>query len=283
MPIFVPCPVCGAKEGRLLDVKTSRGKRFKNVLCSGCGLAWSNPREKEKVYLDYYRKEYAKCVYGLDDQTKIIEALAWRRRRTKEKIKPFGRIWKKSMSLLEVGCGLGSFLEVVKNDYGCKTYGIEPSPFFCRIARKSFKLNLYQGTFNEWFDDSSSGFPKNYEAIVLDQMLEHVLDPVLFLNKLKTKLKPDGFIFISVPNIARPKFKPQEYFIFEHVSYFSPFPLMLLLIRCGLKITEMHLENPGSMQVVAQRLESSQPLIHMTSEFLPKSIKEIRAGFKKLV
>jgi 2-polyprenyl-3-methyl-5-hydroxy-6-metoxy-1,4-benzoquinol methylase len=44
--------------------------------------------------------------------------------------------------------------------------------------------------------------PSNIDAIVLADVLEHLRSPAAVLDLVRNALRPDGYIFVSVPNIA---------------------------------------------------------------------------------
>ncbi|MFA6429362.1 MAG: class I SAM-dependent methyltransferase [Patescibacteria group bacterium] len=254
-----------------------------NVLCRDCGMVFSAPRPPARVYEDFYRHEYTSAVYGLsDDPKKIQEIFAWRTRRSLEKIGYFPKLWKKGMNVLEVGAGIGAFLMALRKRFGCRVFAVEPAPSFVALGRAQGKLLYAPSTFEEFLRKPPTAFPRKYDAIVLDQMLEHALDPVTFLMALQSLLKPEGFLFISVPNIAAPKDQRASFFIFEHVSSFSPYPLATLLLRCGYKVVGMHAEAPGSLQIVAAPFRSTRPMVHPAVIGQPLTAPDIRRGFAAL-
>ena len=72
-------------------------------------------------------------------------------------------------------------------------------------------------------------------------VLEHILDPINFLNYLKKFLKPNGKFIILVPNINDallnfyniPDFK-HFYYCIEHVFYYNPKTIKNLFDKTGL-------------------------------------------------
>ncbi len=277
----VACPVCGTASEQQVDKrKTSHGVH-RSVLCPSCGMVWANPRPSESVYLNFYRSEYTQKAYGLDGTPEsIAEVIRWRTRRSKEKIGYFPKFWKRGQSVLEIGAGLGAFIEILRKQYGCKVQGIEPSPQFVDIATRSLKLNVFKGTFDQWFKKQKT-HPK-FDRIVMDQILEHMLEPAEFLKQLHGLLKPGGQIFISVPSMARPKEDRTKFFIFEHVSSFSPFALSLLLLRAGFKPTGIFEEKPGSLQMTAAPMGSDIPMLDPKEWGKPVTAKQIRESFAGL-
>lgn len=97
--------------------------------------------------------------------------------------------------LLEIGCGTGEFLYLAQNT-GWNVTGIEPSTKASSYAVEHYKLNIINSVWNEKLSNSAQKF----DAIVFWHVLEHIPDPVIFLNQLRLKLKPNGIIFFSIPN-----------------------------------------------------------------------------------
>ena len=98
-------------------------------------------------------------------------------------------------SLLEVGCGPGHFLSMVR-DAVSKVYGVEynePAKVQARAKGLSVFSNVSEVDHAEGFD-----------AVFCFHVLEHVKDPVEFVRELFSLVKPGGTVGISVPNQAGP-------------------------------------------------------------------------------
>jgi SAM-dependent methyltransferase len=108
-------------------------------------------------------------------------------------------------SILEVGCGKGLFLKQLR-DRGFDVIGVDPSftgsdPMVIR-------------------DFYSPDLGLRADAIVLRHVLEHILDPVAFLDMLRTA-NGGGLIYIEVPCMEWIAEKRAWFDIFyEHVNYF---------------------------------------------------------------
>jgi hypothetical protein len=109
-------------------------------------------------------------------------------------------------SLIEVGCGKGTFLEVLA-DRGCEISGFDPTyegenPI---IKRNYFKPEI--------------GITAH--GLILRHVLEHVQDPVRFLHNLRDANSGGGLIYIEVPCfewIVNHRAWFDIYY--EHVNYF---------------------------------------------------------------
>ena len=96
--------------------------------------------------------------------------------------------------LLDVGCGSGKFLMRMK-ELGWQSEGTEMDPKAVEFA-KSNGLSVRLGELQD------QKYPENYfDAIVLNSVVEHVLEPLPFLLECHRILKNEGILVILTPNI----------------------------------------------------------------------------------
>lgn len=97
--------------------------------------------------------------------------------------------------LLEIGCGTGSFLKVVKG-LGYRTHGIDINKASCAYARGENKLeNIYEGSLE------TLGFsPSSFDCVILRHTFEHITNPRDFLAIIRRILVQHGVVAITVPN-----------------------------------------------------------------------------------
>jgi len=92
--------------------------------------------------------------------------------------------------VLDVGCGIG---DMVKYRPGCVGVDVnELNVDFCR--RRG--LEAYLMPFDQLPFDTAS-----FDSLLLDNVLEHLSDPVPLLNEIKRVMRPDGFLVIAVPGL----------------------------------------------------------------------------------
>ncbi|MFC3678319.1 class I SAM-dependent methyltransferase [Ferrovibrio xuzhouensis] len=96
-------------------------------------------------------------------------------------------------TVLDIGSGAClSLLEMKLVDV--EGYGVETDPNVRAIADK-FGLNVHIGSIHD------NPFPgKQFDLVVMNQVIEHIPEPGALLNVVKSRLKPDGRLILSFPN-----------------------------------------------------------------------------------
>ncbi|MBI2217748.1 MAG: class I SAM-dependent methyltransferase [Candidatus Rokubacteria bacterium] len=98
--------------------------------------------------------------------------------------------------ILDVGCGLGFFLDVASRHGGYRCVGIDMSTAATDFARCTLGLDVRTGDF------SKERFAEVFDAITMNHVLEHISAPVPFLERARTVLAPGGIVVSSSPNFA---------------------------------------------------------------------------------
>lgn len=94
---------------------------------------------------------------------------------------------------LDIGCGVGWALMVAK-EYGFEACGVEPEVKAVKFARSELRLNVVNSYFSSDLFEHES-----FDLIVMDQVLEHLSNPLNFLVDAFKLLKPGGIFFLGVP------------------------------------------------------------------------------------
>lgn len=93
-------------------------------------------------------------------------------------------------SLLDVGCGDGKFLSLLPKEF--KKYGID-------FNHESVKLaSAYGSIFQGKLENMPAAM--KFDNVVAFHVLEHVEDPLGFINECFDKVKPGGKLILSTPN-----------------------------------------------------------------------------------
>lgn len=219
----VNCPLCGERK----SLPLYREDPYQMVRCSCCKFIFANPRPSVDSLYDYYQ-------HYLPDEDKEIEA--WRRM-MKPVFKRAANLiqkYKEKGRLLDVGTGFGFFLQEMR-ERGWEVLGVEISQKAIAYARERLGLPLLFGplenlSFKENEFDVISGF----------YLIEHLPEPMKFLKRCYTLLKPNGILFLRYPHTTPVKallrflgIENRLYDLPSHLSDFSPKILERALEQVG--------------------------------------------------
>lgn len=100
-------------------------------------------------------------------------------------------------TILDIGCGQGAFLKLVKKRTGAETWGIEVV-FEVAEKAKDHVDKIVTGK----VEDVLNLIPDAYfDCITFNDVLEHLLEPTDVLKMIKQKLSPKGIVIASIPNV----------------------------------------------------------------------------------
>jgi len=100
---------------------------------------------------------------------------------------------------LDIGFGNGSLL-LTAQEFGYRVTGID----LRSASIEALKPYIEDVRHQDFFDIDEAA---QYDVLSMADVLEHVPFPKTFLDHANTLLKPDGLIFISLPNISAPLWK----------------------------------------------------------------------------
>lgn len=100
--------------------------------------------------------------------------------------------------LLSIACSSGIIEEEIKKRLGINIFGID-------AAEKSLKIARRRGIITKCGDVSNAlPFENNYfDFIFAGEIIEHIFDTQSFLKEIYRILKPDGYLILTTPNLAR--------------------------------------------------------------------------------
>jgi 2-polyprenyl-3-methyl-5-hydroxy-6-metoxy-1,4-benzoquinol methylase len=226
------CPLC-SREGRLKyeglsDRLYGVPGRWNFMSCRECGVLWLNPcpvpEDITKCYPERYFTHEAVEPLTLGRSGKarrlrsavlhrqfgyhhldvaehwlallgrILMLTPWLRRKLTMGLDVFLIPYQPDGRLLDIGCGNGVYLALMKQ-LGWEVMGIEMDAKAAAIAQSHFGFFVHVGTVNDApFDERS------FDVVTMSHVLEHVRDPIKFLQTAARFLKPGGRIIIVTPN-----------------------------------------------------------------------------------
>ena len=231
------CPVCGSK------IWTKRYKIDSWTIeeCNTCGFADIDPMP--------VREDRAGCY----SEEKVVE----RNVKEKNSLQKFSRLLKRFFSkatkrdksaifynklrrhlqpkskVLDIGCGDGSFICKASENFVCT--GIEISEYLASLARKRPGIKVITGNFL-----NTDFLNEKYDGITLISILEHLDDPMEAIKRCFDLLNGRGVLLLKTVNYGclNRLIKKRSWTGFrppDHVVYFNPSNLELLLKKAGFK------------------------------------------------
>jgi 2-polyprenyl-3-methyl-5-hydroxy-6-metoxy-1,4-benzoquinol methylase len=140
--------------------------------------------------------------------------------------------------ILDIGCGFGETLSYHKKR-GCDVYGSEVDRNAAFFAAK-FGLNIRIGPYN------SNNYEKDFfDYITLDQVIEHVSDPIELLKGIYANLKEGGMAIISSPNahgwgVKWYRNRWLHWHTPYHLHFYSKKSMRIAADKANLQITSVH-------------------------------------------
>ncbi|KPK42263.1 MAG: hypothetical protein AMJ78_03105 [Omnitrophica WOR_2 bacterium SM23_29] len=265
MLIEVKCNLCGGNEFEVLkDVKISPlGGETKLVKCKRCELLYLNPRydeeEERKYYASHYFEKDTFEIWG-DERVDIF----------KHNLKML-RKYKENGKLLDLGCGVGQFLKVAK-DNGWDALGLDISKRATEKARRIFNVEVVESSIEDANLKSDS-----FDVVIALNIIDQLSDPFGALKEIYRVLKKGGIVLIRVPNakfqifyydilriigkICRIKVRLQKPPVF-HNYMFSPKTAKAMLKKTGF----------GDMEILNSRLSIKNKIIENVVYFISEVI-----------
>lgn len=168
------------------------GKKFDIYFCNRCLIGMTN-LEKDFDLTTHYPKNY----YGKDGKkfNFLVEfiILFFRFLRSLYCYRLFN---KKDIKLLDIGCGRGQFIYLLKKR-GWSVYGTETSSISAAAAKK--KVGDDSILINKNLSELEN-IETNFDIISLWHVLEHLKEPKKLTNLIDKKLANNGYVVLEVPN-----------------------------------------------------------------------------------
>lgn len=230
------CNICQSPNAQRIFRKND----FWIVKCHGCGVlrVETIPSETEALLI-YNDRDHR---WDLNRQKYIKESEAYSQKQKDRFFRDIKKVKINKGKLLDVGCGGGFFLKCMEEIYSQVT-GIEVSMLQVEFAQKIMKLNVIKGTLQ------TAKFPEDlFDTITFWDVLEHVVDPLTTLQEARKILKKDGLIAVSTPNAGgiTATFTKESWLYYsppQHLHFFTPKTLKLLLRKAGFTILKVRTEN----------------------------------------
>lgn len=204
----IPCHICGSNNA----LPYLSCADFSYDRCESCDCLLQRPfPSKERIksiyddsYFDYERENeenfFSLMKKGLDD------------------IK-FDSLYSSPGRALDVGCATGRLLTHLKHE-GWETIGVELCPKSAQYAREIAGIDVFLGEIGD-----ASIAANSIDFAHSSHVIEHVANPVLFLEDIYRTLRPNGYLCLTTPcyrslqfNLYRSRWRSA---IDQHLQLFS--------------------------------------------------------------
>jgi len=220
----VNCDLCGAPPEEPFLEKFG----LWYTRCSACDFVYANPRAVDPAQSNKERNEELLCKYANKHYSEK------KQRSYKRTIQKFER-YRKTSTILEIGCSTGGFLYQAKK-LGWKATGIEPVVAVADYGIINYGLEILKSLLED------TNFPdRQFDVIFCNAVLEHLPSPSSVFREAYRILRPGGVFFADTVNIqsytwenigADWKLVDPRY----HLSLFSPETLACYCTKYGFKI-----------------------------------------------
>ena len=196
----ISCDICGSTRSRLLfrkretrswwvakcadDARLDRDHEFAFVRCSECRHVYVNPRLKPAINDDIYAR-YWRSHEPANVGTSPYGGYVCRQLAT---LRPRG-------DLLDFGSGWGSVLNEAERA-GWRATGIEVDERKIAFCREQGLNAVYGDLLHQPFAAAT------FDAAIAEQVFEHLYSPVGYMKELHRVLRPDGVLYVAVPNFG---------------------------------------------------------------------------------
>lgn len=216
------CSVCGGYE-------FYPQKLIRLLRCNKCGLIvsqrfWETGANLE-LEKEWFEEEY---LESLSWWTSLFESL--NNRRTWSRISPY---IKRNCRLLEIGVGSGSFL-VYARKRGLYVHGCDLSASICQHLRQRYNISMCTSI-------SDLSADTKYDIVVMNHVLEHVNNPIDFLQGVQYRMSDNGLLHLIVPNVACWEAALRGWVSYEpyHLIYFTESTIRKVVTKAGFKVIKV--------------------------------------------
>jgi len=194
------CPVCGDANVKLAMQAINRHGRhilgqeeFDVFFCEMCKSYFLNVDLTKEYYAKYYGKAYyeqdSHSTFFTSFSSLLNRVMLGLQRKMVERFLPKGI---SPLRWLDVGAGSGEFLASLPRSRFMPV-ACEINPEGCELIRKK-NIALYKGDF------LAQDFRDSFDVVSFWHVLEHVKNPLLYLQRCQSILHNDGVLMVALPN-----------------------------------------------------------------------------------
>ena len=226
--VHVACDLCGTDEPDFLFEKGT----FRYVRCRRCGLVYVTPRLR--AIIERQKELYEGLATFSGGFGELVAKKYNGRRKRKLRAEAAKYLpYHTTGHILDIGCGLGGFLQATSEQGWQHPEGIEIAPQAARYAGRLFIVQTHP--IEEVYYEGN-----RFDVVRLNNVIEHLASPKAVIRAVHRILRRGGLVVFSTPNFDShsvaiwgsdwPYFGGQD-----HIYLFSPETLTRLLEDNGFR------------------------------------------------
>jgi len=183
-------------------------------------------------------------------------------------------------SVIEIGGGMGELAIALMEKIHIDKYTVvEPQP----LDIKSHKIEVIRSTIE------AIQLEAEFDLVLAFELLEHIVRPEIFMEKIKLLLKKKGLLIISTPNSAgfdiqvlNAKARAIGY---DHVSLFNSNSIKLLLERFGFEILKIVTPGKLDVEMIKKEFEKDNSIVgdNMALKYLLENDNKYNESFQEFL
>lgn len=266
MSNFRPCPLCDNNNTELLYKRQFANKAYdilpevyNIVCCRKCGFVFDDMDADENDFAKYYSisNKYVQSDCIGSGSMNLADVLRYNN--VIQCVKEY--LGDLSSSIADVGSGRGGLLKAFADASYNNLTAYDNSPGCVEYIRKNYGFKAFQS------DIAHMDATVKYDLVCCCQVFEHLLNPKAVLKSIVSLIKPNGLIYLDVPEATRyAEFYSVPFcrYDVEHINHFSKYHLSQMIRNSGLEIikfTSMESKFPsGTVMPIVGVLASKQKI-----------------------
>lgn len=239
------CKICGRSDWQHIDTlttgvwnKSQVALTRKELLlpvghCGGCGHVQMTVQYNKEVFeLLYFTDVSPPSIFFVPNEN---EASPY-----EQMIEFFSSQLNVHSHIVDFGCGAGNTFKALNNQnmkLGSMT-GVDFNPLVDEP-----NVNMLAWDLNKLDEIPRQYWPNGIDLAISTHVLEHVVDPVLFLTVIAKQLSESGVIFIEVPdcsnNVNFENIAFTNVVHGQHIHYYTKQSVQMIANKAGLQVTKI--------------------------------------------
>ncbi len=242
--LYKKCPICRSRKIALYKKQIWDDSRRAIYKCQSCQIYFLNPAMTDEEIVELYNN-YIK--YSQERERADWVSSKFKSQQGEEARRRFRllkKYFKGSDTLCDLGASFGQFLELGR-PFIHKVIAVEPMPAATKVLNQKKILNF------KWLHEVDETI--KFDVLSMFHLIEHLNDPITYLNDIKTHLQKGARIFVETPSLDdallglyKNKSFMDFYFRKEHCFYYTEATLNALFKKAGFKnIDNIRLQRYG--------------------------------------